>query len=100
MLVFVPVRYLYPSRTKFLRRTNLALAAVWLVTYAVLLVQVPDPHPVVVALSLLYVVYYGGLSVYLTVTRTQRSGRRETVTTTGSADSDKPEPASATGHGD
>lgn len=100
VLVFVPVRYLYPSRTNFLHRTNLALSAVWLVTYAVLLVQVPNPHAVVVGLSLLYVVYYGGLSLYLTVTRTQRRGRRETVTTTGTADLDRPEPAAATDHGD
>ena len=94
VLVFVPVRYLYPSRTKAFRRTNLALTAVWLVAYAVLLVQVPDPHPVVVALSLLYLVYYGGLSLYLTVTRTQRRSRRETVSAGGSGS------PSAAGHGD
>jgi phosphatidylcholine synthase len=67
VLVFVPVRYVYPSRTKLLRNLNLALAGVWLVTYAVLLAQYPDPNPVVVALSLAYLVYYIGLSVYLTV---------------------------------
>ncbi len=76
VLVFVPVRYLYPSRTKAFRRTNLALTTVWLVAYAVLLLQFPDPHPVVVALSLAYLVYYGGLSVYLTVTRVRRRPRR------------------------
>ena len=52
VLVFVPVRYVYPSRTELLRSLNLALAGVWLVTYAVLLAQYPDPNPVVVALSL------------------------------------------------
>ena len=31
------------------------------------LAQLPDPHPVVVALSLAYLVYYVGLSLYLTV---------------------------------
>jgi phosphatidylcholine synthase len=67
VLVFVPVRYVYPSRTKLLRGLNLALAGVWLVTYAVLLAQYPDPHPVVVVLSLGYLVYYVGLSLYLTV---------------------------------
>jgi phosphatidylcholine synthase len=66
VLVFVPVRYVYPSRTKLLRSLNLALAGIWLVTYAVLLAQYPDPNPVVVALSLAYLVYYVGLSVYLT----------------------------------
>ena len=67
VLVFVPVRYVYPSRTKLLRGLNLALAGVWLVTYAVLLAQYPDPHWAVVAVSLAYLVYYIGLSVYLTV---------------------------------
>jgi phosphatidylcholine synthase len=75
VLVFVPVRYVYPSRTTLLRGLNLALAAVWLVTYAVLLAQYPDPDPVVVTLSLAYLVYYVGLSVYFTV-RARLRGRR------------------------
>ncbi len=79
VLVFVPVRYVYPSRTKLLRSLNLALAGIWLVTYAVLLAQYPDPNPVVVALSLAYLVYYVGLSVYLTVggrLRSRQAGQR------------------------
>jgi phosphatidylcholine synthase len=66
VLVFVPIRYLYPSRTRVLRGTNLALTAGWLVCYAVILVQMPHPHPVVVALSLAYIGYYVGLSLWLT----------------------------------
>jgi phosphatidylcholine synthase len=97
-LVFIPVRYLYPSRTKAFRSTTLALTAVWLVAYAVLLVQVPDPHPLVVAVSLLYLVYYAALSIYLTVTATQR--RRQPMTSLTAAGLDGPEPASATGPGD
>ena len=69
--MFVPVRYVYPSRTTLLRSLNLALAGMWLVTYAVLLAQYPDPNPVVVALSLGYLVYYVGLSVF-----TSRPARR------------------------
>src|SRR5512135_1716489 len=57
LLVFVPVKYIYPSRTLVLRRTNLLFAAGWLVLYAVLLVQMPDPDGIVVALSLGYVAY-------------------------------------------
>ncbi len=64
-MVFVPFRYLYPSRTRTLRRTNLSLTAVWLVTYAVLLWQMPDPHPAWIAASLLYIVYYAAVSGYL-----------------------------------
>jgi phosphatidylcholine synthase len=77
VLVFVPVRYVYPSRTKLLRGLNLALAGTWLVTYAVLLAQYPDPNPVVVALSIAYLVYYIGLSLYLTIGARLRS--RQTV---------------------
>jgi phosphatidylcholine synthase len=73
VLVFVPIRYVYPSRTKLLRGLNLALAGMWLVTYAVLLAQYPDPNPVVVALSIGYLVYYVGLSLYLTVGMRLRS---------------------------
>ena len=66
VLVFVPVRYLYPSRTEALRGLSLALTAVWLVSYAVLLLQLPDPHPVVLALSLGYIGYYVAISGWLT----------------------------------
>jgi phosphatidylcholine synthase len=67
LLVFVPVKYIYPSRTLLLRRTNLLLAAGWLVSYAVLLVRFPGPSPLVVGLSLGYVAYYVLASVYLTL---------------------------------
>jgi phosphatidylcholine synthase len=81
VLVFVPVRYLYPSRTAALRGLSLVLTAVWLVTYAVLLVQVPDPAPVVVALSLAYLVYYVAVSLWLTARAARR--RRGELPATG-----------------
>ena len=67
VLVFVPVRYVYPSRTAVLWQLNLALTALWLVSYAVLLVQFPEPQPAVVAASLAYLVYYLALSLWLTL---------------------------------
>jgi phosphatidylcholine synthase len=73
VLVFVPVRYLYPSRTRVHQGLNLALAALWLVAYAVLLLQFPDPNPLVVIASLAYLAYYVGVSVYVTV---RDAGRR------------------------
>ncbi|MGK5172426.1 CDP-alcohol phosphatidyltransferase family protein [Geodermatophilus sp. CPCC 205761] len=72
VLVFVPVRYLYPSRTPALQGVSLVLTAVWLATYAVLLLQYPDPHPVVVALSLSYLVYYLAVSGWLTARAAHR----------------------------
>jgi phosphatidylcholine synthase len=68
-LVFVPIKYLYPSRTNVFRTLNLTLAALWLVLYAVILAGVPHPNRLAVALSLAYVGYYFVVSVYATVRR-------------------------------
>ena len=76
VLVFVPIRYVYPSRTKVLRPVNIALTSVWLATYAILLVQLPDPQPVVVALSLGYLGYYAALSIYLTLVLPRMPAKR------------------------
>jgi phosphatidylcholine synthase len=67
ILVFVPIRYLYPSRTRFFRQLNLLFTAIWFATYAVLLAQLPDPDGWALALSLSYLVYYAGMSLYLTM---------------------------------
>ncbi|MBA2698726.1 MAG: CDP-alcohol phosphatidyltransferase family protein [Nocardioidaceae bacterium] len=67
ILVFVPIRYVYPSRTRAFRSLNIGFTCLWLVTYAVLLAQEPDPDVIVVLLSLVYLVYYAGLSLYLTL---------------------------------
>ncbi len=72
VLVFVPVRYVYPSRTSAFRALTLVLTGAWLVAYGVLLQQVPDPHPAVIAVSLGYLVYYAALSAFLTVTSARR----------------------------
>jgi phosphatidylcholine synthase len=75
VLVFVPVRYVYPSRTRFLQALTLALTAVWLITYAVLVAQLPDPHWAVITVSLGYLAYYWGLSFYLTARGAHRRRR-------------------------
>jgi phosphatidylcholine synthase len=75
VLVFVPIRYLYPSRSGALRTLSLVLTAVWLLSYAVLLAQYPDPHPLVVAVSLAYLGYYVGVSLYLTALAARRRRR-------------------------
>ncbi|HYP44792.1 MAG TPA: CDP-alcohol phosphatidyltransferase family protein [Propionibacteriaceae bacterium] len=72
VLVFVPIKYLYPSRTHVFRTLNISLAAVWLVLYAVILAEMPDPNTIVVVLSLGYVAYYFLISVYLTVVGPRR----------------------------
>ena len=70
-LVFVPIGYVYPSRTTTLQVPTLGLTALWLVSYAVLLTQVPDPSPIWLAVSVAYVGYYLALSLFLTAHRSR-----------------------------
>ena len=65
LLVPVPIRYIYPSRMATLRGATLALSAAWLVSYAMIVLQLPSPSPVLLAVSLSYLVYYLGLSLLL-----------------------------------
>jgi phosphatidylcholine synthase len=64
-LVFVPIRYVYPTRTVIFRKLSLTLTTLWLGSYAAILWQMPDPHPLILAFSILYLFYYFGLSLYL-----------------------------------
>jgi phosphatidylcholine synthase len=72
VLVFVPIRYLYPSRTQAFRTLSLVLTAVWIGTYALLLLDHPTVNPVVMAVSLAYLAYYLAVSGYLTVAARRR----------------------------
>jgi phosphatidylcholine synthase len=87
-LVFVPIKYIYPSRTRAFRTANLLLTAMWLITYAVMLLQMPNPNDVVIALSLGYLLYYAASSIYLTLYVAPRTARSNQAG------------VSATGHGD
>ena len=65
LLVFVPIRYVYPSRTLAFRRLTLTLTALWLLSCAVILREMPRPDPLILGFSILYLCYYLGLSLYL-----------------------------------
>jgi phosphatidylcholine synthase len=69
VLVFVPIGYVYPSRTETLWKATFALTFVWLLSYAVLLTQLSSPSTIWLLVSLAYVVYYVALSLYLTTRR-------------------------------
>ena len=75
VLVFLPVGYVYPSRTTACRDVTLALTAVWMVSYAVPGGQLPSPSVVWRGCSLVYVLYYVALSLYLTARRRQARSR-------------------------
>ena len=67
VLVFVPVKYLYPSRTEKLWYLNMALSVLWMAVYAVIVALMPDQPAWLILLSLIYPVYYVGVSLWLTV---------------------------------
>lgn len=69
VFVFIPIGYVYPSRTVTLQGLTLVLTTLWLVSYAVLLAQNPDPSAWLLVFSVAYIVYYVALSLYLTARR-------------------------------
>ncbi|HEY0237835.1 MAG TPA: CDP-alcohol phosphatidyltransferase family protein [Friedmanniella sp.] len=75
VLVFVPIKYIYPSRTHSFRVLNLVLAGLWLVLYAVILAGMPHPNALALALSLAYLAYYLLASVLLTTLHRFRRAR-------------------------
>ena len=63
LMVFVPIRYIYPSRTSVLPRTTNALGALWGAAMLVTLWQYPQVSRTLVLASLAYPVYYFALSL-------------------------------------
>ena len=64
-LVFVPVGYVYPSRTPILRAPTLLLGAVWGLLMLWTIAALPDVPRTVLLASLVFPVYYVGLSLVL-----------------------------------
>lgn len=64
--VFVPVKYLYPSRAPRFRRLTIALTLFWSAALIAVLIQHPHPNRTLLWGSLLFVAYYYGMSLYMT----------------------------------
>jgi phosphatidylcholine synthase len=64
-LVFVRIRYIYPTRTIAWRTTTLALCVLWGVVMLVLILRLPSRSVLLASLSLLFPLYYVLLSVAL-----------------------------------
>jgi phosphatidylcholine synthase len=64
-LVFVPVRYVYPSRTPVLRSLTIGLGIVWGMFLVVMLWRMPAVPPVIFWMSLIFPLYYAALSLVL-----------------------------------
>jgi phosphatidylcholine synthase len=67
--IFIPIRYIYPTRTVPFRRLTNLLGVVWVIVLLALLSQFPSPPGWLVLLSLYYPLYYTGASFYLHATR-------------------------------
>lgn len=66
--VFVPLRYIYPSRTPILRPLSLAVLGLWVIGFSWIAVH-PNPDPIALRVSLIGPAYYAGLSLLLNVWR-------------------------------
>lgn len=74
VLVVLPVRFIYPSRTPVLRRVTLALGLVWGALMVICLWELPAPPPYLLWLSLFFPVYYAVLSAWLELVRRLHPG--------------------------
>lgn len=68
--VFVPVRYVYPSRTATLMKTTVTFCTVWGAQMLALVWLLPDPPAWLAMSSLAFPAYYAALSFYLSARRT------------------------------
>ncbi|HNZ48433.1 MAG TPA: CDP-diacylglycerol O-phosphatidyltransferase [Candidatus Hydrogenedentes bacterium] len=67
--VFIPVRYLYPSRTPHYRAINILLGLLWAAAVLGALAVYPKGHHPLILLSMLYLIYYFAFSLWLTFRR-------------------------------
>ena len=69
VLVFVPIRWVYPSRTPTLRTLTNVLGAIWTVLLLLMLWRHPDVSRSLFVASLAFPVYYAALSLWLSARR-------------------------------
>jgi len=73
-LVFVPIRYIYPSRSPVQRSLTVGLGALWGVLILLTIYQLPEPDPNVIFVSLVFPAYYTAVSLWLEAQRRWRGG--------------------------
>ena len=65
ILVFVPLRYVYPSRTRTLQTPTLILGATWALIFTWMIFRLPDTSGPWTMLSFIFPVWYVALSLWL-----------------------------------
>jgi phosphatidylcholine synthase len=68
VLVFAPLKFLYPSRAPRFRRSSIGLGALWALVMLYAIWMLPDVPEIVLWASLAYPAYYCGVSFWLQVT--------------------------------
>lgn len=69
ILVFVPIRYIYPSRSPRFRAQTSFFGVLWGLALLVIIYRLPDPPEPLVIASLAYPTYYVALSLWLELRR-------------------------------
>ena len=72
IMVFVPIRYIYPSRSPRFRALTNILGALWGVALLVMIYRLPEPPRALVFASLAFPAYYTCLSLWLVLRRPAR----------------------------
>ena len=65
IMVFVPIKYLYPSRTRTLKVPTLALGSMWAALFAWMIWRLPAVDGPWTIISLVFPIYYVVLSLWL-----------------------------------
>lgn len=65
VMVFVPIRYVYPTRTTILTRTTLLFSLVWAIQMLAMIWSLPEPPRALVLSAFAFPVYYTLLSFWL-----------------------------------
>ena len=73
VMVFVPIRYPYPSRMRVLRTPTILLGIPWSIIGLILVALLPERPRWLALLYCYYLVYYAGLTAYLAWRRRARS---------------------------
>jgi phosphatidylcholine synthase len=76
-LVFAPLRFIYPSRTVFMRPTSIFFGLVWAAGGLVVIDALPERRTTIAAVTLLYPLYYTAVSFYLQFQLTRKPSSDE-----------------------
>jgi phosphatidylcholine synthase len=85
IMVFIPIKFIYPNRTLPLRRLTLTLAIIWTAVTVLMLPTVPSYNPLLLYTSLAFIVYYFVMSFALYFHPVRIAARRTLSLARGSA---------------